>query len=352
MDNYRLMDQRNIQKIKDALSSNDKIAIAVGKNPSLDEMGAGLGLYLALNNSGKHASIASPSDPLVEISSLVGIDKVKKAFEGEGGDLIVSFPYKEREIQKVSYTLENNHLNIIVKAGPDGLSFTEQDVKYTRTGGTPGLLIIVGTPRVSDLGSLWNPDSLKNTQVVNIDNKVENQNFGDIVIVSPSFSSVSEQIVELLNSLELEIDQDIAQNLLSGISFATNNFQSPKTSASAFEAAGVLMKKGATRQKTFTRPEPQPQFMPQQQDFQRPQPIQRPQFQRQFSQRPQQFPRQPQPRFTQMPRPLSSQQQVPQQPQPQMPPMPINQPQPENTSSDEAPPDWLMPKVYKGSTSV
>jgi len=54
---------------------------------------------------------------------------------GQGGDLIVSFPYKEGEIDKVSYTLENELLNIVVKEGPLGLNFSQKDVKFSEPDG-------------------------------------------------------------------------------------------------------------------------------------------------------------------------------------------------------------------------
>ena len=85
----------NLDKVIEALNKGEPIAVAVGQNYGLDEIAAALGLYLTLFDSGKDVSIASPTSPLVEVSNLVGIDKVKGNFvNGKGGDLVVSFPYK------------------------------------------------------------------------------------------------------------------------------------------------------------------------------------------------------------------------------------------------------------------
>lgn len=261
------MDTNLQARVRDIVQKNEKIAIAVGKTPTLDDMAAALALYLGLMQLGKKASIASPTQPLVEHSSLVGIDRVKGSFEADGGDLVVSFPYREGEIEKVSYTIENGLLNIVVKAGEQGLMFKEQDVRYSRGGGVPQVLFIVGTPKLSDLGSLFNPEALKDTTIINADNKTDNQGFGDVMLVSQTASSVSEIIGELLISLGVDSDVDISQNLLSGVSVGTDNFQSPKTSSLAFEMAASFMKKGAIRQ----RVQPQVQsedrvssFMPEQ----------------------------------------------------------------------------------------
>lgn len=243
------MDNVILEKIKDLLAKNDTIGIAVGKNPGVDEMAAGLALYLSLLQSAKKVSIVCPTDPIVKVSSLVGIDKVKKAFDGGStSDLVVSFPYKEGEIEKISYTLEDGRLNILVKVGEDGLSFIEEDVEYKRRSLAPGLVFVVGTPRISDLGTAFDVEVLKDSKVINIDCKPENQGFGDIPLIGKNSSSVSELVASFISSLGLTIDVDIAQNLMNGIIGATDNFQIPTTSSLAFEIAASLMKKGAVRE--------------------------------------------------------------------------------------------------------
>ena len=131
------------------------------------------------------------------------------------------------------------------------MSFQDKDIQFKRAEAkVPPLMFFVGVARLTDLGTMFNPDAFKNTTIINIDNRPDNQGFGEVVMVSPKFSSVSEQVAHFLSELEaVDIDQDIAQNLLSGISHATNDFQDAKTSYLAFEMAGVLMRKGATRQR-------------------------------------------------------------------------------------------------------
>lgn len=365
------MDSQTLQRIKDVLGRSQHIVVATGKNPSVDDMGAALALYLTLQGMNKDVSVVSASEPIVEISNLVGINKVKTAYEGSGADLVVSFPYKEGEIEKVSYTIENDFLNIVVKAGEQGLSFSEQDVKYTRGGGGQlDLLVTVGAPRFSDLQQLFPADALKEVTVINIDNKQENQGYGDIVLVSPRFSSVSEQMAQLMADLATEPDVDIAQNLLDGISYATENFQSPRTTYLAFEMAGILMRQGAVRSRVGMPQQPQRsnrQDFPQQmgggqqahQQQQRRQPQQQHgQQQRQPQQdRRQQFDNNRRQQHAQGGQQQQSQQQS--QPLPQQQPVqqvPQSQPQQPAAQPDlgdrNPPSDWLTPKVYKGSSNV
>jgi len=304
------MDNLTLSKIKEAIEKYNSIGIVTPNNPSFDVMAGALSLYLSLKNLGKNLSIATPSEPLVEVSSLVGIDEVKTSLGVATGDLVVSFPYREGEIEKVSYTRDDNLLNIVVKAGEQGLSFNEKDVKFTRGSLAPELLFIVGAPRISNLGKLFDPASLKDTVVVNIDNSPENQGFGDIVMVSNRFSSVSEAIANLITGLNLKVDLDLAQNLMLGISVATDNFQNPSTSPLAFEMAGIMLRNGALR--------PTNQ-MP------------RRKLNMGFEEKEE--------------KPLS------QEPLTEQPLVQPSRKTPQEDSNQNPPEDWLEPKIYKGSTN-
>lgn len=367
------MNNGQIDQLKELIAKYQSIGIAIKKTPNVDEMAAALALYLSLQSLNKAVFIASPSDPLVEVSTLVGIDNVKTQFEGGGKDLVVSFPYQDGEIEKVSYTLEEGYLNIIVKAGEQGLSFDEKDVEYKRggEGAALELLFVIGTSRLADLGSIYDAEALKDTTVVNIDNKTDNSKFGDVAIVDEQMSSVSEIVAQIITFLNFPMDIDIAQNLMSGILNGTDNFQSPKTSPLAFEMVGILMKNGAVRKQALPQRPMIPannQFLDQSfgldnqadpfgtklpQPF--PKPNRMPQPQRQQFPRP--FPQTQPMQQTQAPR-MPMQNQMPNQNQPRPMPRPMPQPmvQPQqnnnNIQQPDAPADWLTPKVYKGSSTL
>ncbi|MBI3984408.1 MAG: hypothetical protein HY344_00485 [Candidatus Levybacteria bacterium] len=310
------MDNLTFTKIKEAIEKYNNIAIAVPSNPLMDEMAAALSLYLSISTLGKSVSIASPTTPLVEVSNLVGIDRVQNTLGGGTGDLVVSFPYREGEIEKVSYTRDDNFLNIVVKAGELGLNFDEKAVRFTRGGASPELLFVIGAERVTDLGALYDVNNLKDTVLVNIDNKAGNQGYGDIVMVSNKLSSISEAVANLLISLNYKIDIDAAENLLDGITAATNNFQNPNTSSLAFEMVGILMRTGAQR---ATQQTLDPRQAPRQDNFIK-------QTERQIK--------------TEQ---IERKENVISQQSPISQGAPINQTPP--------PDDWLEPKIYKGSTN-
>ncbi len=330
------MDNVTLQQIKDAIAKASNIGIVVGQNPTVDQMAAALALNISLNQANRKSVVASPTEPIVEISSLVGINKVQTSLGGEAGDLVVSFPYVEGEIEKVSYTLENDFLNIIVKAGEKGLSFDERDVKYTRGSGAVDLLVVVGTSRLSDLGELVSGDKIQNAKIINIDNSRENQGFGDIVIVSPEAASVSEVMGDLLLNLGFHIDRDTAQNLLNGITEATTNFQDPRSTALSFEIASLMMKSGAVRERDASVTSA---FSPMSRT-QAPRQLDRQPLEEKLPEKPQRFQNEdfgaeeavtPSQRIQRIQEDLQQQ---------------------KDQDKDEAPIDWLSPKVYKGSSNV
>lgn len=362
------MDTQIQQTIIDQIQRATNVGIAVAKNPSVDQMAAALGLYLALKKLGKNTIVGCPTEPIVEISNLVGIDRVKTTVTSNGGDLIVSFPYREGEIEKVKYTLEEETgtLNIIVEAGEKGLLFDEKDVKYTRTGVAFDTFFTIGVPSLETISSLYRAEQLTNVNIIAIDNHPQTHPFGSITHVSTRASSLSEQIADILTLMEQTtvVDADIAQNLLSGIISATNDFQDANTTSLAFEMGGILMRKGAIRQKRQPGQDDrkhQQAFMPhqprtqqqqprhQQGNFQQPRQEQSSDLQSHVEQQPQASyvparEEKPMVRPESITTPMREEQ------------IPITQQQSapvmQEDSQKQAPADWLTPKVYKGSTIV
>lgn len=227
------------------INEANSIGVLVTENHNLDKMAAGLALFLSLQAAGKNVSIVSKKDPVVEISNLVGIDQVKNMFTGDAKKLVVSLPYREGEIEKVSYNIEGSRLNINLFAAKNAtISFNEKDVEYIKSGAQPSLIFAVGVKNAQELSGFTG--EANNVKVVVIDG-AQSQNFGDVVIADASFSSVSEIVSVILKEVNLPLDVDIAQNLMDGIVSVTNNFTSGNASFWAFEAAGFLLKNGARR---------------------------------------------------------------------------------------------------------
>ncbi len=363
-------------QIQELVDSAQSIGVVVGNKQDVDTMGAALGLYLALDTFGKNVQIVSSKEPTVELSTLFGIDHVSKSFEGSTKILTISVPYREGEIDKVSYNIEGDRLKVNLFAETNGITFGEKDIEYIRAGSAPSLLIGVG---ISDEAEIAAFADLKSAKTIYIDREMA-QPAGDVVIVDPSFSSVSEAVAQIAMDLSLGYDPDAYQNMLDGIIAATRNFTAPSTSPYAFEAAGFLMENGAKRkvQAPVVNDRPKYDTFPKEDHFlnQKPQPRVQP-TQQQPAPRPQNN-QNPRPQFnqgSQNVQNIQSNSTQTQRPMPNSNPAPFNTPQNapkkqglsipdnlsdlntgvksagegENSMPEDIPDDWFLPKVFKGS---
>lgn len=324
-----MIDQISTDQLREAISSAGAVGIVVSDNPDLDTMAGALALYLSFSQAGKPVTIACKTDTIVALSSLVGIDKVGKTLSSTGGkDLTIALPYHQGAIEKISYNIEGDKINLVIKAGGGGLQFDKSEIQYQQSGGSVDLLLSVGVTDGSKLNEFISQDENgKGTVVVNIDNKSTNQQFGTIVLTYPEASSISELVGSILLKLGVSLDIDTAQNVLSGIDFATNNFQDTKTSPLAFEMASMALRLGAQRPQVLLKQAVVPaksfdtfEDLPQDDDFLSP------------------FPQEHAP----------AAQNVVQKPKMQ-PKRIVKTPQ---EAGGNPPADWLTPKIYKGSTSI
>jgi len=228
------------------LQDFNEVGIIVGSHQTLDTMAGALSLYLSLSQAGKQVQIVSLKEPIVELSNLVGIDKVKRTFSGNTTKLVVSLPYTKGEVEKVLFTEAPQTINFHLTAA-EGKSITPfelKDVRLNWEGGAPALIISVGIANVDELSQIIDTNS---TKIINIDNYPQNSRYGDVVLVDDSFSSISEVVGKVIKDLRLPMEVDCAQNLLDGVLFATRNFSKPNTSPFAFEVASSAMYQGAQR---------------------------------------------------------------------------------------------------------
>lgn len=330
---------------RNLLENAKSVLIAVHANPTVDSIAASLSLYLALSSVGKQATVICPTSMTVEFNQLVGVDKVVGSVSGGSGrNLIISFPYQEGSIEKVSYNIENDTFNLVIEPREGYPQVTPENIRYSNGGGTTDLVITINSPRLTDLGRTYqdNQNLFRDKPLINIDYASHNARYGKVNLVDPSVSCTSELVVSLLSQLGFTIDADTASNLLTGISAGSANFSSETTSASTFEAAAICLKSGARKSIQMAAPIQygSDAFAPMGQQ----QPVSIP------------FPNPPKASF---PRPQAgsfSNSNIQSQPimgKPQTGKQktasPTHQP-PRESTHPETPPDWLKPKIYKGST--
>lgn len=341
-----------INQARSYLKDAQSVLIVIGNNPNMDSMAAGLSLYLALTASGKQTSIVSPREMTVEFNHLVGVDIVGNRVNGQNGrNLIISFPYAEGSIEKVSYNIENDTFNLSIEPREGYPIVTEDMIHYSYGGGTTDLIFTLGLSQLRELGEIYQSNQTLFSQkpIINIDKEPQNAKFGKVNIIDPNIPSISELIINLFSHLGLTIDRDIASNLLAGITFGSQNFTSPMTNAGTFEAAAICLRNGARKSPAdiksaapATLPQPFPRVSAGPSPFA-------------FPKGKPDFPKAAKP-VSQFKPQTSSYQSNPVTPimgggqNIKKPDFIPSQTLSNESTHPETPPDWLKPKIYKGST--
>jgi hypothetical protein len=168
-------------KIKSAIEAAKNIALFIELKPSPDTLGSAVAVFFALKNAGKKPFFIN-SESLKEINAL--IQKLNKE------KLILTF---KGEASEISYEKTGNQTLIYLtpKSGsvPDGsyycnTAITQENFAESNDSAFD-LLITLGVDDYSKIEDAFssNLDALYQCDIINIDNNLGNQNYGDINIV-------------------------------------------------------------------------------------------------------------------------------------------------------------------------
>lgn len=246
--------QNTLNRISEILNKSKSGIITVPLNPTVDALAASTSIYLALIKAGKSVSLASSTKPETDLTAG---DKFQTTIGAEGDSLMISFPYTDGAIDKVDYNIQGESFNLIITPRQGYPKLNPNQVNYSYTGGTIDFIIVIDSPTLNNLGSIYsdNQNQFIGHDIINIDRHLTNAYFGTVNFVDKTISSTSELVLRILQTLKLEIDRDIATNLYAGIAASTNNFTSYSTNANTFENIATLLRMGAVK-KTFKRPTP------------------------------------------------------------------------------------------------
>lgn len=333
-----------LTELKRLLPTAKNILIALPANLDVDRLAAGLSLFLSLEEQGKQVVIVSQDTLRVSQAHLFGIDHIQNTIPQTGGgnltlvmEGVAASDGTVPALQKLDWFAENNNLNLVFHVLP-GQSFQPSRIIQKYQGSGFDLILVVGALNLNGLGDVYTQNSqvFSGVHIVNIDNQVANTGFGQTNVVDTASSSVSEIMTDVLASLGLPFNADPASNLLAGIFEATNNLTGEKVNADSYMAVAQCLRVGGRKPQpaaqqqgqsldlsSFTpRPTPTPAVQPAQ--AQPMQPSQQPEVET----------------FYTTPTVAASENQ----------PSPEERPAGEGVVSETVEPEWLTPKIFKGSS--
>lgn len=245
-----------LTEVKTRLPSVNRVLIVLPQNLNVDNLAAGLSLYLSLKTAGKKVDIVSTGTPQISQSNLYGIGDIKNdVSKSGGGNFIISLDgvvdttgtmQQVPALEKLDWYPEGSKLNLVFHVVP-GQRFEPSNITSRHEESGYDLTFVVGTQSLNELGNLFisNSQYFAQSQVVNIDTNPLNSYFGFANVIDPQASSISEIVAHILPSLTLSMDLDVSSNIIAGIYFATNNLTT-KVNPDTFMAVSQAVQVGGS----------------------------------------------------------------------------------------------------------
>lgn len=244
-----------LSEVKNLLPAAKNILIAVPAGADIDKLSAGLALFLIFEAAGKQVSVVSDDNILVSQSHLFGIDHIQKNLPStDGGNLTLTLEGVAASdgtvpaLEKLDWYAENSNLNLVFHVLP-GQTFQPARIVPKYQGSGFNLIFVVGAASLNILGNVYsqNQNVFSSTHLVDIDIQSTNTSFGQTNVLDANASSVSEVVTNLITDLGYNLDADTASNLLTGMFDATSNLSVAKVTADTYMAVASCLRVGGKK---------------------------------------------------------------------------------------------------------
>lgn len=240
------MDQYLKQKTLENLTKAHNVIIYAARQTGFDGLASSLAMYLSLKKIAKNVTIVAPQPTVGDSKRLYGVDHIGQTPDSK--NLVIAIDNAVKNVDKVSYFLDNEKLKIIIHVLPNSEGISKEEISFERTSSKPDMIFAIGAQSSQELEREITHEQIINssTWIVNIGIHELNQKLAQVNIITGE-SSFSEITAQLLRDLALPVDEDIAYNLYEGIHHTTENFSPAKVSSSTFQVAEWLIRFGAGR---------------------------------------------------------------------------------------------------------
>lgn len=241
--------QQITEKVKDA----SNILVTVGKDPSVDELSAALGLTLMLNKLNKHATavVSGTLPPAIEFL------EPGKTFEHTVDslrDFIIALDKEKAD--HLRYKVDGDVVKIFIT--PYKTKINEDDLDFSQGDYNVELVLALGVRDEDHLDAALSAHGkiLHDATVATIDTSGGKSEIGSITWEDGAASSICEMLVGLSEAIKGDktlLDEQSSTALLTGIVAATDRFSNELTSSKSMTMAAQLMAAGANQQLIATK---------------------------------------------------------------------------------------------------
>lgn len=239
--------QPELQNIVNRIAQVNNILVTVKANPSVDELAAALGLTIALNNNGKHATAVFSG----QIPNAMSFLKPQKIFENNVHslrDFIISL--NKDKADKLRFAKDGEIVKIYIT--PYKSTITSQDLQYSEGDFNVEMVLAIGINNKEELDTVIAAHGriLHEATVATIVAGGAPSQLGSINWSSLELTSASAMALDLLNALGNPqlISPEVSTALLTGIVADTDRFSNSRTTPKTMELSAKLMNSGADHQ--------------------------------------------------------------------------------------------------------
>lgn len=246
------------QSVVERLQQANNILVTVSSNPSVDQLAACIGLTLALNKLGKHAT-AVFSGTIPSTIEFLQPEKTLEKNTDSLRDFIIALD--KAKADKLRYKVEDKVVKIFIT--PYRTSITQKDLDFSQGDFNVDVVLALGVHQQADLDQAITAHGriLHDATVMTLNVRPGGE-LGSVNWLDASASSLSELGVGLADAIDKKLmDGQIATAFLTGIVAETDRFSNQKTSPQTMSISAELMAAGANQQLVATKleePAPEP----------------------------------------------------------------------------------------------
>jgi hypothetical protein len=237
--------QDQFAQIATRLKEATNVLVTVKASPSVDQLAACIGLTIALNKLGKHATAVFSG----EVPSTIEFLEPEKTLEKNTNslrDFIISLD--KGKADKLRYKVEDDVVKIFIT--PYRTSISEDDLDFSQGDFNVDVVITLGVHDRNELDQVIVAHGriLHDATVISV-NTTNGAELGSINWLDEQSSSLSEMMSDLVGAFgDNLMDQQIATAFLTGVVAETDRFRNEKSSPHTMAVSGTLMAAGASTQ--------------------------------------------------------------------------------------------------------
>lgn len=232
--------------LSNLLTESKSVCILLPKNPYLDQVAAGLSLFLALKS--KNASILCESEMIVEFNRLVGVNKISQTTGGRNLEIRLK-GYDAKNVERLTYDVDGDELFLTIFPVPGITPPGAENIAISHAGLMADSVILIGGANASHFSHLAQKE-FSQVKLYHIGISDINLEGREVTSLARVAASISEIVASEITEMGL-MNPDIATNLFQGLLDGSKNFTSQNVSAETFRVASELLTQGARREKPY-----------------------------------------------------------------------------------------------------